>query len=297
MREAIDSILSQDEPDFEFLIVDDCSSDGCADVIRSFAQVDSRIRAIFHERNAGLAVTLNEGLREARSPLVARIDQDDVALPNRLSTQIRFLRTNPQVAVAGSYVYHMGRTRQLDRLIRLPLDHADIARQLPKSNCVYHPSVMLRREPILNLGGYRAEFHNAEDYDLWLRTARVYQLANIPVPLIRYRFSATGMTLGKKWQQALYTRMAIVSNRFPEWGLERVREQAAAEMEKTGKSEFLFGVARGTIEELKRLGWEEDARRLGWLFFRQLAMKQKLQLVNVSGLGLFHEWRASRLRS
>ena len=294
LREAIESILSQDEPDFELLIVEDCSTDDSAAVIRSYAQADSRIRAIFHERNAGIAVTLNEGLREARSDLVARMDHDDVALPNRLSTQIRFLRTHPQVAVAGSFVYHMGRTPQLDRLIRLPVEHEGIMDRLPKNNCLYHPSVMLRRDPILSLGGYRAGLYNAEDYDLWLRTSRVYRLANIPVPLLRYRFSATGLTLGKKWQQVLYTQMAIVSYRFPEWSIEQVRKQAVAEMEKIGKSEFLFEVVRGTTEELQHLGWEEDARRLCWLFFRQLDLKQKLQMVRVSGLDLFREWRASR---
>src|SRR5450755_1067813 len=85
LREAIESILSQDEPDFEFLIVDDCSTDASGAMIRSFAQRDARIRAILHGRNAGLAATLNEGLWEAQSDFVARMDQDDVALPHRLS--------------------------------------------------------------------------------------------------------------------------------------------------------------------------------------------------------------------
>jgi hypothetical protein len=287
LREAIESILCQDEADFEFLIIEDCSTDGSAAVIRSYAQADSRIRAIFHKRNAGLAVTLNEGLGEARSDLVARMDQDDVALANRLSTQIRFLRTHQQVAVAGSYVYHMGRTPELDHLIRLPVEHESIIDKLPKSNCLYHPSVMLRRGPILSLGGYRAEFHNAEDYDLWLRTSRVYQLANIPVPLLRYRFSATGMTLGKKWQQLLYIQMATVSHRYPDWSIDRVRQQATVEFEKLDKDEFLYVVARGTTEELLRLGQWKDARQTWWLFFRQLSARQKTRLAVTSGREVF----------
>ena len=286
LREAIESILSQDEPDFEFLIIEDGSTDGSAAMIRSFAQTDARIRAIFHQRNAGLAATLNEGLHEARCDFVARMDQDDVALPNRLSTQIRFLRTRPQVAVAGSFVYHMGRTPQLDRLVRLPVEHEGIAGTLPRNNCLYHPSVMLRRDLILSLGGYRADFHNAEDYDLWLRTSRAYQLANIPIPLLRYRFSATGMTLGKKWQQAFYAKMAMVSHRCPEWSIEEVRKQAALDLERLDKSDFLFGVVRGTTEELRLLGQEEDARRTWWLFFHQLGFRQKLRLATTSGWDL-----------
>ena len=283
LSEAIESILAQDEPDFEFLIIEDSSRDGSADLIRRFGSADRRIRAIFHRQNAGLAESLNEGLREARCEFVARMDQDDAALPNRLSTQILFLRSRPQIAVAGSFVYHMGRTPDRDRLVRLPVEHEDIANTLPKSNCLYHPSVMLRKDMILALGGYRAEFHNSEDYDLWLRTSRVHQLANIPVPLLRYRFSATGMTLGRKWQQALYARMAIVSYHHPDWGLEDVRRQAGVELDAIGKDEFLLGVARGTTEELMLLGQEQDARTAWWLFFHQLGWRQKIRLAATSG--------------
>jgi hypothetical protein len=293
LREAIQSILAQDEPEFEFLIIEDCSTDESAGIIRWFAQKDTRIRPIFHQRNAGLAATLNEGLREARGEFVARMDQDDLALPNRLTTQIRFLRTRPQVAVAGSFVYHMGRRPEWDRLIRLPVEHAEIAETLPKHNPLYHPSVMLRRSAMLELGGYRPEFRNAEDYDLWLRASRVYDLANIPVPLLRYRFSASGMTLGKKWQQALYARMALVSHRCPEWPLDQVRDQAALELEKLGKNAFLLAVLRGTVEELLSLGQEADARRVCRMFFRQLGPLGKVRAIS-SGLELFRAWKSSR---
>ena len=276
LREAIESILAQDEPNFELLIIEDHSTDSSAKTIRGLAQKEPRIRPIFHERNLGLATTLNEGLREARSEFVARMDQDDVALPHRLSTQLRFLGTRPQVAVAGSFVYHMGRTPQWDRLIRLPAEHAEIVEILPKRNCLYHPSVMLRRDAVLDLGGYRREFHNSEDYDLWLRVSRRHQLANIPVPLLRYRFSAGGMTLGKKWQQALYAQMAIVAHRAPEWSLEQVRTQAAREMDALGRNRFLLAVVRGTVEELLALGLEEDAYRVWRLFFRHLDPRGKV---------------------
>ena len=247
LQAAIESILTQDDPDFEFLIIDDCSPDGSAEVIRRYAAADNRIRAIFHDRNLGLAATLNEGLAEAGSELVARMDQDDEALPNRLSTQIRFMGSRPDVAVAGAFVYHMGRTPAYDRLVKLPVEHHEIVAALPKENCFYHPSVMLRKSSILSLGGYRPEYKNSEDYDLWLRTAKQHRLANIPVPLLRYRFSTGGMTLGRKWQQALFTHMAVVSYLHPEWNHEQVRQEAAEQVEKMGKDYFLEQVARGTI--------------------------------------------------
>ncbi len=205
------------------------------------------------------------------------MDQDDVALSDRLSTQLRFLSTRPEVAVAGSFVFHMGRTPEWDRLVRLPVGHEHIRETLKNRNCFYHPSVMLRRKAILELGGYRAEFHNSEDYDLWLRASSKYQLANIPVPLLRYRFSVGGMTLGKKWQQALYAQMAIVSHRYPEWTLERVREQAEIEMNAQGKEKFLEAVARGTVNELLHLGLTEDAYRVWWMFFHQFTVWRKMR--------------------
>jgi len=295
LQEAIQSILDQDEPDFEFIIIEDCSTDDSSAIVRSFAEKDPRIRPIFHTHNEGLAATLNEGLRQSRSELVGRMDQDDVALPHRLSTQIRFLRTRANVAVAGSFVYHMGRTAEWDRLVRLPVEHAEIAAMLPKQNCLYHPSVMLRRDAILNLGGYRPDFRNAEDYDLWLRASRAYQLANIPVPLLRYRFSVGGMTLRKKWQQALYAQMAIVSHRFPEWPIKQVEDQATIELQKLGKNTFLLAVARGTVEELLNLGQEEDAYRVWWMFFRQFDAWGKLQAVR-SGWELYRYQQSIVLR-
>src|SRR5205823_4485662 len=108
LRQAIESILTQQEKDFEFLIVDDKSSDESPRIIGEYAARDSRIRPIFHAENRGLASTLNEGLERASSDLVLRMDQDDEALPERLSTQVRFMRENPGVTVAGSFVYHMG---------------------------------------------------------------------------------------------------------------------------------------------------------------------------------------------
>ncbi|HXB71942.1 MAG TPA: glycosyltransferase [Candidatus Acidoferrales bacterium] len=270
LHAAIESILCQDEPDFELLAVDDCSRDRSAEVIGVYAFRDPRVRAVYHSRNMGLSATLNEGLVEARSQFVVRMDQDDVALPNRLSTQLRFMRVRPEVAVAGTFVYHMGRTPAFDRLVKLPTEHAEIVAALANYNCLYHPSVILRKQEILALGGYRSAYKNSEDYDLWLRASNVYGLANIPVPLLRYRFSTAGMTLGKKWEQALFTRMAVVSWLHPNWSHEAVQREAAAELETMGRAWFLEQVAQGTIKELIQLGLPGDALRVLWKVSQQV---------------------------
>jgi hypothetical protein len=294
LREAIQSILAQDEPDFEFLIIDDGSRDASPQVIRDHAARDSRIRSVFHQKNQGLAATLNEGLGEARSDLVVRMDQDDESLPHRIRTQIQFLESHPAVAVAGSFVYHMGKRPKYDRLIALPTGHEEIARALAQANCIYHPSVILRRDRILALGGYRREFKNAEDYDLWIRASKAYRLANIPVPLLRYRFSTNGMTLGKKWQQMFYVQMALIARSAPGLTHAELVKAAGEALEKVDKQWFLQQVASGTIQELTQLRRWWDGFRAFLLFSRQLEPGRSFALARQFFSSAYFIWRRER---
>ena len=291
LRVAIESILRQDEPDFEIIAIDDRSSDDSAQIIGEYMKQDPRVRGIFHEKNRGLAKTLNEGLEQAQTELVVRMDQDDESLPHRIRTQVSYMQSHPDTVVAGSYVYHMGRTPQYDRLVELPTSHEAIAQVLPTANCMYHPSVILRRTEILKLGGYRPEFKNAEDYDLWLRVARAYRLANIPVPLLRYRFSTDGMTLGKKWQQMLYVQMAVAAFRDPGLSGEKLLESAEEALAKIDREYFLGEMARGTIQELVRLHLWQDALKVLVLFSKQLEFRRSLRLAIDSARSIFAQFR------
>jgi glycosyltransferase involved in cell wall biosynthesis len=263
---ALESVVRQNFADYEIIVIDDASTDGSLDRIRGCEARDSRVRVIAHVANRGLAATLNEGLEAASSPYVARMDQDDEALPDRLAAQAAFLDANPDCAVVGSYVYHMGATRHDDRLVTMPLGADAIAATLPKYNCMYHPSTMLRRQTILELGGYREQFKNAEDYDLWLRVSRSQALANIPVPLLRYRFSTSGMTLARKWQQLYYVYLAQAAHREPDVCFDELSRAATAAMAATDRDEFLRAVLRGTLDELIALRLWQDAYRLIWNF-------------------------------
>jgi glycosyltransferase involved in cell wall biosynthesis len=208
---------------------------------------------VVHDENAGLAATLNEGLERARYGLVARLDQDDSALSGRLRIQARFMTDHPNVVVAGSDVFHMGRTPQYDRHVVLPHSPRDVARALPLENCMYHPSVILRRDDVVRAGGYHAEFKNAEDYDLWLRLARTHDLANIAEPLIRYRFSLGGMTLSRKWEQLYYVMLAQEVNRWESRPFAEAEAAARARMHELDRRDFMRHVATGTATELVRL--------------------------------------------
>lgn len=262
LARAIVSILSQDFTDFEFIIIDDASKDESAKVIREFAGRDARIKPVFHEQNAGLSATLNEGLDLAATPFVVRMDQDDESLPRRLGMQYVFAKGRPNVAAAGSFVYHIGMTPRHDTLVRLPVSSAEIFRQLESTNCLYHPSVIMNRAMVLEAGGYRKQFKNSEDYDLWLRLRKVHELANIPVPLLRYNFTIDGMTLGRKWEQSRYAFLAQEANRRSNrsWAeIERVANDRHAQQDKTI---FLNHVLLGNVNELLRLGRADEAQQL-----------------------------------
>ena len=272
LHEAIESILEQSHRDFEFLIIDDASSDESREILRDYASQDPRIRLVLHDRNVGLSSTLNEGLEKARTDLVVRIDQDDIALPERLELQVRFMKSRPDVGAAGSHVYHMGKSPQHDRLVELPAEHEEIMQILPRQNCMYHPAMILRRGAALDIGGYRKEFKNAEDYDLWLRLSRHSRLANLQVPLLRYRFSVSGMSLSRRWQQMRYVQMAIVSYREPSLrgaDLEAAADEALARID---RDTYFEQVARGTLMELVWLRNWADAWVVYWVFSRNMRL-------------------------
>jgi hypothetical protein len=152
-------------------------------------------------------------------------------------------------------------------------------RILPSSNCMYHPATVLRKAAVLEVGGYQADFKNAEDYDLWLRISRKYKLANLDVPLLRYRFSANGMTLGSKWQQLLYVQKAILAHTQPQLSPAENQEAALQRRDAMGKDYFFEQVARGTIEELIRLRQWSDAFAIYSKFSRQISARRSMRLL------------------
>jgi glycosyltransferase involved in cell wall biosynthesis len=273
LRQAIESILRQDHRDFELLIIDDASGDDSARTIREFADRDARIRTKYHARNIGLSSTLNEGLELATHDLVARMDQDDESLPNRLRVQETFMRTHPEVVAAGSFVYHMGATRRHDRLVEFATDSAEIRERLPHENPLYHPSVIMRRREILELGGYRDVFKNAEDYDLWLRASRHHELSVIAEPLLRYRFSVHGMTLGRKWEQLFFVYFAQAANEDHGRSLDDARRLAEERLAATSRERFLVESAQWTLIELSRLRLWRDVATLGARIFRDFGIR------------------------
>src|SRR5437899_2426865 len=185
LEEAIRSVLNQTFHDFEFIVINDGSTDGTAEIIERYRRADDRIRA-YEQRHHGLVATLNRGLELAQGEYVARMDADDVSFPERLATQVAFMSAHPEVGICGTWVETMGVPS--GNVQRYPTDDATIRSWLLFESVLAHPSVVMRRELLAKAGlYYDVACIHAEDYDLWVRAARHTALANIPEVLLRYR--------------------------------------------------------------------------------------------------------------
>jgi glycosyltransferase involved in cell wall biosynthesis len=182
LKQAIDSILSQTFRDFEFLIINDGSTDATVEIITSYT--DTRIRLIHNDTNLGLIATLNRGLDLAYGEYIARMDCDDISLPKRLAKQVSFMDRNSDVGICGTWIQFIGS----NRIKKYPLTHEAIKCNLLFDSSMAHPSVMIRKGMLIkhNLY-YEINYQDAEDYKLWTRCVDVFKLANIPEVLVKYR--------------------------------------------------------------------------------------------------------------
>lgn len=224
LRLAVDSILSQSFTDFEFLIVDDGSSDGSAAILDAYARQDARIR-ILRRGNKGLIVSLNELIAAARAPLIARMDCDDIAHPARFARQIAFLDARPEYGVVGTWIDNIDANGKLayyggdDH----PTDHAAFLDRIGHGTTLCHSSVMMRKELVVRAGGYHGAFKHCEDFDLWLRLASITQLCSLPERLMQYRH----------WEAQVSNRHAYTQRIGAGISLAAYRERAAGRPDPT----------------------------------------------------------------
>jgi glycosyltransferase involved in cell wall biosynthesis len=187
LREAVDSILNQSFRDFEFLIINDGSTDSTKGIIESYD--DPRIQLIDNGENIGLTRSLNRGLRLSRGEYIVRQDHDDVSMPERLERQVEFLDRHPEAVVVASNFQIINSENILIKVdYRRARDTALIAWRLLFYNCLAgHSQVMFRRKNILDLGGYSEEYAFSQDHNLWLRINEVGRISSIPDVLIKKR--------------------------------------------------------------------------------------------------------------
>ena len=212
LDESVTSILAQSFSDFEFVILDDGSTDGSGERLRFWAERDPRIRLVPGAERLGAAGSSNAVVAEARAPLVARMDADDIAHLDRLAHQVALMDEEPGVVLAGTLSDVIDKK---GRRVR-PADHARLLRR-SRFAPFGHSSIMFRREAFDRAGGYRAEAERWEDVDLYLRMAREGRIAVIPEPLTTVRLSgaSTRVTAGLDRFEASMDRMQRAVEAWP----------------------------------------------------------------------------------
>jgi len=186
LKEAIESILNQTFRDFEFIIINDGSTDSTGDILARYQQVDNRI-LVYKQENRGLIASLNRGCQLAKGKYIARMDADDISLPERLAREVNYLETHPDIGVLGTWMEYIDENSVPQNKLCAPTTPNLIKWFLLFGCPVAHPSVMIRRDTIETLGLYRPEALHAEDYDLWSRASLITRITNMPEILLQYR--------------------------------------------------------------------------------------------------------------
>ncbi|RAM63597.1 hypothetical protein RB25_09735 [Herbaspirillum rubrisubalbicans] len=188
LRETMESLVNQTFKDFDVYIINDGSRDRTGEVILEFAD-RIQLTEIRHDVSMGVAASINDGLKASDSEFVARLDADDIALPQRLEEQIALLRAHLEIDVCGSHCeFFDGGTHQSMGLLCNPESHLAIRTSMMQKNAIAHPSVLVRRSFFEHVGLYDSAMDYAEDYDLWCRgIALGRRFYNIQRPLTRYR--------------------------------------------------------------------------------------------------------------
>ncbi len=197
LASALDSIFAQSFTDFELIAVDDGSTDGSSNVLADLANGEPRMR-VLSQANGGIVSALNNGIAEAKGTYIARMDGDDIAYPGRIAAQVERLDDQSDVVALGTQFRLVDPDGRALKHSPVPCDHDALEARLlrDQSLSICHPSAMIRRSALEEIGGYSADYPHAEDVDLWLRLAEVGKLANLEKTLLDYRMhhSSIGMT-------------------------------------------------------------------------------------------------------
>ena len=192
LREAVESILNQTLTDFEFIIVDDGSTDGTNAILQSY---DDRRMVMVCQEHRGLVASLNKGLAIARGEYVARIDSDDIALPDRLGRQVSFMSVRPEIGILGTACRLIDADGRAHGLVQWPSDDLGIRWASLLGSPFAHPTVLIRRDILLkNRLNYNAAYQACEDYDLWTRLLHWTRGANLTDPLVQYRVRSASVS-------------------------------------------------------------------------------------------------------
>jgi glycosyltransferase involved in cell wall biosynthesis len=269
ITDAIESVLGQTHQDFEFVIVNDGSTDRTQAIIDEYSARDERIRTIAQE-NSDQPTSLNRALVAATNDWVAVLDADDVCMPHRLETQLQALQRQPSVRVLGSYSFWIdqaGRKRGVRTLGPTSVPEFKKLVEQGRLITIVHPTVMMHRPTILALGGYDAEFGAAADLELWSRVSDEHVVLSLSKPLLCYRVHPGSMSANRFFEQQLMVRWIRARQHARRQGL---TPPTLGEYVSSQGSKF-------TLRQLKYL-------RIDWVEY--LKMRKRVE-----------SWRGHRLRA
>jgi glycosyltransferase involved in cell wall biosynthesis len=258
LAEAIESILQQTFQEFELIIVDDGSTDNTLEIIHPYLS-NPKVKVIKGEHK-GLSCALNLGIAEAQYPWIARMDADDVALPERFQRQVEAIILSPQVVAWGTYAFYISATgKKLGIAASGPITIEDFENRRGDGHLfqLIHPTVILKKEIILACGGYRTEFEPVEDLDLFNRMTSYGPLLAIPEPLLRYRIHNQSVSMQRFFFQRVLMRYVVSIHRR---SLENLPEQTFEEFQQEYNHIFWF-------DRLTR-----DLRTYGMFFYRKAGL-------------------------
>jgi glycosyltransferase involved in cell wall biosynthesis len=291
IREAVDSILNQTFKDFEFIIINDGSTDRTREILSSYT--DERIR-LFDQENRGLTRSLNRGLSLANGSYIARMDGDDISEPERFAEEVRFLDQNEKMGLVGTFAYRMDEQGRIVSLSKYKTTTEEIREDLWADCSFCHPSVMFRKICTDEVGMYREKVGPSEDYDLWFRITERFDVANIPMPLHKFRINSLGVTMARRFEQLRYIMLVRLlaeerkkygQDSLERWSLEEISTTLENFLPKTPENErtvlasnyvyladvyYVTGDYRRSLNWLARSLWFKPVDLRGWKLFGKI---------------------------
>lgn len=233
VRKTIASVLNQTYSDFELVIIDDCSTDKTLQIIQSYSDSDPRLVISTNKTNIGQINSLNIGLRQARGTYIARTDAGDISLPQRFEKQITYLDEHPEVVVVGTGAVRYDAKGKVIDVLRMPGDPTSMRQMAVVASPIIHVSVMMRKETIIQAGGYHPDYFISADYQLWSKLLQKdFQLANIPEVLVGYEVSPKSLGNASKGGILIAEASKIIQSNIEAFARRSISLQQAGDIYK-----------------------------------------------------------------
>jgi glycosyltransferase involved in cell wall biosynthesis len=286
---AIESILCQTFSDFEFLIFDDGSTDTSLSILQQYAKKDARLR-VFAKPHEGMTRWLNEGIAIARGDLIARMDADDLSLPDRFNEQVKYLDSNPRCVVVGTDLFIVDENGLVLGTDRHEYENDKIQKLLLNGTLgvVTHASSMMRRKALLAVGSYRNQFEGLEDLDLLLRLSEIGQLGNIPQILFKVRVHSKSVCATKfRSQERLATgimaearaRKGLLPLGRPTWPVLHDSDDEAARFQLWSGCFVSFGNRRVALRYALLALHRQPFSLTSWIALARVVLPNELKIV------------------